>query len=251
MRLPDWFLTKKNLFILVFLLIPLSAFAQESIKRPKILLWAWQRKENLEFIHPETTGVAFLAKTISIHDHSFSAKPRLQSLSVPRGVWLTAVVRIRTAQRNHPPSLRLATDISKEIAMLASLEGVSAIQIDFDARRSERAFYKELLIGVRNRLGDSYPLTITALASWCVYDNWLKELPIREAVPMFFRMGPERSLFLEYLTLGKLNPQCRQSIGISLDEPIIRLPEKSHIYIFSPIAWTEGEFNKILAEIGQ
>lgn len=238
----------QRLFIIIaILLFPLNAIAQN--QQPRITLWAWERKEDLSFLPPEEVGVAYLAKTIIIEGHSFSTKPRVQRLLVPRGVWLMAVVRVQVTSRKQPLPLQLATDVSEEIARLANLEGVSAIQIDFDARRSERAFYKALLTSVKDRLGDSYSLSITALASWCAHEDWLRELPINEAVPMFFRMGPERPLFLHSLNLGKLHPKCRQSIGIARDEPLLRFPEKKHTYVFNPKPWTESEVRNVLMEM--
>lgn len=35
---------------------------------PKLILWAWERPEDLRFIVPGATGVAFLASTITIED---------------------------------------------------------------------------------------------------------------------------------------------------------------------------------------
>ena len=32
---------------------------------------------------------------------------------------------------------------------------------------------------------------MTALASWCLSDRWISDLPVDEAVPMLFQMGPE------------------------------------------------------------
>lgn len=232
----------------LLLLIPLSGAAQPRIKHPNIVLWAWERKENLSFINPERAGVAFLAKTIFIKGDSFSAKPRVQSLKVPQGTWLMAVVRIRVAQQSRPLSLSLAADIAEEVVRPAHMKGVTALQIDFDARRSERPFYKALLSTIKDKLGTTYPISITALASWCVHEDWLKGLPIDEAVPMFFRMGPEHSIFLDYLQSNKLKPECAQSIGIALDEPIATMPDRKHLYVFNPKAWKENEVEKLYTE---
>ncbi len=237
------------LLIIFFFSLPISVIAKAIIKEPKIILWAWERKENLQFINPETIGVAFLAKTIRIKNDSFRVLPRFQPLLIPRGVWLCAVARIEAKEVNLPLSQRLTEDISREISQLATLDGVVAIQIDFDAGVSERAFYKALLVNVRNRLGESYPLSITALVSWCVHDNWLQQLPVPAVVPMFFRMGPERPSYLRDLQSERIKPICRENIGISIDEPLDNLPSKRHVYVFNPKAWTETEATKIIKEL--
>ncbi len=33
---------------------------------PKLVLWAWERPENLSYINPAFTGVAYLAETITL-----------------------------------------------------------------------------------------------------------------------------------------------------------------------------------------
>jgi len=58
------------------------------------------------------------------------------------------------------------------------VDGGKLVQIDFDARRSQRRFYVRLLRDLRRRMPPSLPLSITALASWCAYDDWLSGLPI-------------------------------------------------------------------------
>ncbi len=44
---------------------------------------------------------------------------------------------------------------------------------------------------------------MTALASWCAGDDWLRDLPVDEAVPMLFRMGVEKNLFQRRLETGQ------------------------------------------------
>jgi hypothetical protein len=235
-------------FIIVSLFFPPAGVFSQPLQ-PKIIFWAWERKENLEYINPETAGIAFLAKTILIKGDFFEVIPRLQPLMAPSRAWLCAVVRIQVSGAGAQLSQLLAEEVSGEISSLADLEGVSAIQIDFDAAISERAFYNSLLVEVRKRLGKPYPLSITALASWCVYDDWLQQLPVHAVVPMFFRMGPDRAAFLHYLQSGRLLPVCRENAGIAIDEPLTRLPDKQHIYVFNPKAWTENEARNIMKEL--
>src|ERR1700682_2345616 len=52
---------------------------------PRIMLWAWERPEKLDFINSREIGVAFLARTIRIHGGLVTVRPRLQPLVVAPG----------------------------------------------------------------------------------------------------------------------------------------------------------------------
>ena len=61
---------------------------------PKIILWAWERPENLKYIDTREVGVAFLAKTLYLRGEQVVVRPRLQPLRVPQGATIIAVARI-------------------------------------------------------------------------------------------------------------------------------------------------------------
>ncbi|MEK6335749.1 MAG: hypothetical protein AABM67_12535, partial [Acidobacteriota bacterium] len=92
-------------------------------------------------------------------------------------------------------------------------------------------------------------LSITALASWCAHDNWLSDLPIDEAVPMLFRMGVEEKQFTNRLESGEdFNAApCKQSYGVSTDEPRANLSRDRRLYVFNPNPWTESSVRRILS----
>jgi hypothetical protein len=219
---------------------------------PKVILWAWERPENLDFINPCEIGIAFLAKTIYMGGDKAIVRPRFQPLKVPHGTKLIAVARIESDRRDPPElSSEQLLKIASELNKLAYINGVIAIQIDFDAVLSERDFYRQLILKLHDTLPDSTALTITALASWCIYDDWISDLPIDEAVPMLFRMSVDRKQIIAYLKAGNdFRPSmCKSSLGISLDEPIPFLSSGKRIYIFNPISWSKSAFEKILKEV--
>jgi hypothetical protein len=137
-------------------------------------------------------------------------------------------------------------------ARIARLPGVLAVQIDFDAARSRRDFYRALLSEARRSLPDSVPLTITALASWGLGDRWLDGLPIEEAVPMVFRMGADDTRVRQALRRGTdFSPAiCRQSIGVAVDEPFPPLRPGRRVYLFSRLPWTRQTYQTALARLG-
>jgi hypothetical protein len=215
---------------------------------PWVTLWAWERPEDLRFLDPDNVGVAFLAGSVYL-DQQPVVRPRLQPLRVGEHTPVTAVVRLentRSTPAAFPDEYRHR--LADQIVGLSTASQVSALQIDFDATRSQQGFYRSLINDVRGRLPVSMPLSITALSSWCMGDDWLSGLPIAEAVPMLFRMGPDRAAILQSLAWGEdfRQPLCRGSLGVSTDEPWpAPLPASlrgRHVYVFHPLAWTRQSF---------
>ncbi len=225
-----------------------NASAKALATLPPLILWAWERPENLDFIDPHKVGVAFLAKTVSLRGDRVLTKPRLQPLKLAVGTVLVAVVRIESDHKDVPLlSASQLRQTSSEVVELASLPNVTAVQIDFDATVSERDFYRDLLSQVRRDLPASIPLSITALASWCSGDNWLSDLPIDEAVPMLFRMGVERRQFEGRLKSGQQfeSSACQTAAGVSTDE-LITAPTVERLYVFNPTPWSLHSLNSAM-----
>jgi len=218
---------------------------------PQVILWAWERPEDLRFINPDDIGVAFLAQTVYLRDDKTTIRPRLQPLSVAEDVKLIAVTRIETTRAARSADQRARTVAA--IAKLTRNQRIAAVQIDFDALMSERAFYRDLLVDLRQAIPANVRLSITALASWCLGDNWLAGLPIDEAVPMLFRMGvDQRNIEMRLDAGADFNaPLARHSLGISTDEPLARLPAGRRVYIFNPRPWTAISARKIIEEVRQ
>jgi len=211
---------------------------------PHVFVWAWERPEDLHWLDPRTTGVAFLARTVCLKNDAVGIRPRLQPLRVPPGTVLMAVVRVETGGRAARAN---AAPMAAAIADGAGIPGVRALQVDFDAVASERVYYRALLHDVRRRLPARMPLSITALASWCESDDWISGLPVAEAVPMLFRMGPD------HYTAGSdfRNVLCRSSMGISTDELPARIPSGRRVYVFDPRAWSEEHWQAVLRKVNQ
>lgn len=244
------FLMKNKLWLLpIVVLVPISIVAlRPSALKPKparplanlprVIVWAWERPEKLNFINTDQIGVAFLAKTLRLKDDRVLSRPRLQPLEVPPGTKLIAVVRIESDHPALSPTQLQKT--ADEIANLSELPNISVVQIDFDATVSERSFYAELLREVKPRVPS---LSITALASWCAGDRWLADLPIDEAVPMLFRMGVDKGRFQSGRPFDEAI--CQSSAGVSTDEPVT-VPPVDRLYIFNPNSWSRDSLNSAL-----
>lgn len=201
---------------------------------PARTLWVWERSEDLSSLDPRTTALATLDRTIVL-GRTATVITRRQSYVFPAGTTRIAVVRIEAPGEIGP-------DLEQPTAglILNTLSGppVAALQVDFDARQSQRVFYVGVLRNLRRRMPPDMPLSITALASWCSSDDWLGGLPIDEAVPMFFRMEPDRrDAPMELLRFRVREPLCLGSIGISTREPHSASTDGKRVYIFPDRGW--------------
>ncbi len=223
---------------------------------PRLILWAWERPEDLRWLDANRFAVAFLAQTLVLQNEQVILDPRLQQLEVSPETKLMAVTRIESQKTTGQQAVLSDAQRARtvELILKTSLRtNVSAIQIDFDATASERDFYRALLHDVRARLPDNVSLSITALASFCVGDRWLEDLPIDEAVPMIFRMGADERTIKNLLSSGEdfREPLCRKSYGIAVDEPLeIKFKSGRRVYVFNNRPWKPGDLTPIVQRIG-
>lgn len=216
-------------------------------KFPQVILWAWERPEDLQFLDPDRFGVAFLAQTLTLQGDEVVFSPRRQPLKVAPKTKLIAVTRVesrKTTGRSASLSPEQRHEVVSLVKRTLELDNVAAIQIDFDAVTSEREFYRELLQDLRQQVPDNIPLSMTALASFCLGDPWLKDLPVDEAVPMMFRMGRDNDSIRGLLAAGKdfRDPLCRRSYGIAVDEPVaMNFDTSRRLYVFNVHPWTEKD----------
>jgi hypothetical protein len=224
---------------------------------PSVMLWAWERPEDLSFLDSNKYGVAFLAQTLTLKGDEVVFNPRHQPLQVPTDAKAMAVTRIEsqkiTGQR---PALSAdqRQQLVKLILRTLELGRVAAIQIDFDVLVSEREFYRALLQDLRAQLPDTVPLSMTALASFCIGDRWLEGLPVDEAVPMIFRMGADDKPIKNMLANGGDfgEPLCRRSYGTASDEPLEMKFEKSRrVYVFNDRSWNNSTVDSLSQRIQQ
>jgi hypothetical protein len=225
----------------------------------QLTLWAWERPEDLRFLanasaHLRTSArshvrtfalppfrtvrVAFLDRAVRFDDGRMAVHYRHQPLLVSPGTPLISVVRIETRGRAPEPSL--ADSTAALVVQAVHAPSVSGLQLDFDARRSDRPFYSALLKSVRSSLPREIPLSITALASWCVDDPWIDTRDVDEIVPMLFQMGPDARHVLTRLDEDGRWPvaACNGAAGLATDEPHDHLAPARSIYVFNSRAWT-------------
>jgi hypothetical protein len=219
---------------------------------PRVILWAWERPNDLRFIDPRRVGVSYLVKTIRLEENTISVQPNLNGLRVPAGTWIMACARIEGDFATDASAEKI-DEVASLLLPLAKFPNAKAVQVDFDARVSQRSFYRALLTRLRQRLPRSMPLSITALGSWCEGDDWISKLPVDEAVPMLFRMGPGGpSILFRLQSRGNFRePLCRKSVGVSTDEFVPHIAARRRLYIFDANGWTKAAFERTMSSAMQ
>jgi len=203
---------------------------------PRTTLWVWERREDLRDLNTRRFAVAYLDQTLTI-GLTLQVQPRRNALALPAAATRIPVVRIEAAQ-----SALLNGENRKDAvqAILASATepGIAALQLDFDVTHSQRSFYRDLLLDLRRRLPPNLPLSITALASWCSYDDWLGGLPIDEAVPMMFRMEPDHRRARPDVDDFRIHePLCQFAAGVSTNETWPSHLAGKRVYVFADNGW--------------
>ena len=207
---------------------------------PTYHLWAWRRREDLSFIEPASVRAAIWTATIFVEDDEMAVERRTVPITYPAGMAIVAVTRLEVGGV-------YGLDMAKAVAAAIRAEGAPFLpveyQVDFDARHSQRPFYRLLLSELRGLIGDA-ELSITALASWCQFDNWIRGLPIDSAVPMVYRLGPQRETVLARLRTERAfrEPVCAGNVGYSADEPVVQVAGAERVFLFHPQPWTRERF---------
>lgn len=235
------------------LLLPVLALAscREAAPAPaKLVLWAWERPEDLRFLGVETE-VAVLTGFIEMTGDTLVARGRRFPLKVSRPP-STAVVHVEILEGppvDWTPVLR--RQVSAAVLHYARVVRAPRVQLDFEVKASQRQILLDVIADVRRGLPKGIFLSMTALASWCEGETWLKDAPVDEIVPMLFRMQERREAIKTRLAKGGDfgNPRCRAALGVSTDSPIERAPPGRRVYVFNPESWTMADFRKAEREV--
>jgi hypothetical protein len=228
-----------------------SASTGFGLDLPPLVLWAWDRDDDLRFIDPSDTGVAFLAATLTLRGDGVALTPRHNPLALPQGVSRVAVAHVET-DRDDPPVLTDA-QLRRFVEALATVgEEVPhrVLQIDYEAVVSQRGFLIDAIAALRRRLPGA-AISVTALASWCFSERWTAQLAADEVVPMLFRMGYDGRRVRARLAGGGdfRGGECRSSLGIATDELPDALPHGRRVYVFSPRRWTAASYEIVRTRI--
>ncbi len=241
---------KKSVFIGFLLLIFVLSFF--SFHKNKIIIWSWERNEDLTFLN-RNVFVSYYAGSVILKNGRMSISERTQPLKLNSDTKVIPVVRIDNFDNAEDLTAQRIQSIGDFIIEMCNREQVVGCQIDFDAKTSEKPAYTSLISLVRDKLPKNIPLSITALVSWCDKYSWINDTKIDFAIPMFYRLGPDKNSIRNGYTGQTFmkSSKCANSIGISTDEP---LPMRKYIgnrdiYVFNPNSWNEEGFERIIRAI--
>jgi hypothetical protein len=228
-----------------------SARAGIGVDLPPVMLWAWDRDDDLRFLDIGDTGVAFLAATVTLRGDGVAVTPRHNPLALPPGVSRVAVAHVETDRAE--PAVLSGEQLRRFVEALATVSDEvphHVLQVDYEAVASQRTFFIDAIGALRRRLPGA-AISVTALASWCFSENWIGRLEADEVVPMLFRMGYDgRRVLANFANGGDFRAaECRSSLGVATDQLPAILPAGRRIYVFSPRRWTAETYNIVRTRI--
>lgn len=233
------------------LLAALAIGTGAAAPQPQLVLWAWERPEDLRFAAP--TEVAVQTGFVVVRGEQVLARGRRFPLRVEPGQVTTALVHVQIDHRVRlAPDAGAASRIADAVLALGAPAGARRLQLDFEARRSERPLLLAVLRELRRRLPADRSLSMTALASWCD-EAWLDQAPVDEVAPMLFRMGPGGAALRRRLEGGGdfTNRRCHGALAISTDAPLAQAPAGRRVYLFNPTSWSAPAFAQISQRVQQ
>jgi hypothetical protein len=226
-------------------------FARPGIRvdLPPLVLWAWDRDDDLRFLDTSDTGVAFLAATLTLRSEGVVLTPRHNPLAVPEGVSRVAVVHVET-DRAEPPALsgkmlrrfvEVLAAVSDELPHMScrSTTRPRHLSAPFSSMRSRlcasafparRSRSRHSLPGVSTRAGPNGSMPMR----WCrCCSAWAG----RRVRAHFANGGDFRGV------------ECRSSLGVATDELPAELPPGRRVYVFSPRRWTPETYEIVRMRI--
>jgi len=208
----------------------------------KNILWIWDRPTDVRFLDSTTFEFAMLSKTFVLYNSHIKVIPRHSSVQIPPQASLFPVIRIESRGGGGGYNSVITEKLIEEILFeFKHFSKARILQIDFDAKKSELSWYKNVLTRIKTEIQPKCKLSITALVSWCYESQWLESLPVDEIVPMVFQMGYHsekiKQEFQNKPPFQKSN--LKYSIGCSIDEPLSVADRTKRMYFFNPAPWTK------------
>jgi hypothetical protein len=183
------------------------------------IAWLWRDAPVPAF---SRTLVAVVDRHVWLAGDKVLVRPGARPRLLPRETRVIPVVHVEIDPLHPPAGLQAARDTvlaAMDSAARASTSGW--VQLDLEARPSQRADYRDLVHRIRAALPADMRLSVTALGWWCRAPAWLDGLEADEVVPMFFRMGRDNRALRGIVATRPelLHPLCRAgSAGFSRQE---------------------------------
>lgn len=187
------------------------------------IAWVWDHQAP----PLQASAWAVTVTQIQLDGATLTERPRAKSLPPAGARSVIPVVHVEQAARHTPGPLNDAQRqaIARRVLSVAASSTSGWVQLDFEARPSQRDSYHALLRDIRAALPASTKLSVTALAWQCRSAAWMQPLAADEVVPMFFQLGRDSDAWLAQARSGgaELHPRCRQAAGFS---PLLTPPDQ-------------------------
>jgi hypothetical protein len=189
---------------------------------------------------------AVLQRHILLTGDTALTRPRMRPPAMPGSTLVTPVLHVEVSTVNPPRDIEASRAMIVRALLDAAAGGTSGwVQLDMEARPSQREFYRSLVKQLRAALPPQVRLSVTALAWWCRSPAWLDNLAADEVVPMFFRMGKDSATMRAIVeqSPATLHASCRAgSAGFSPQEPFAPQVAARYrkTYWFDRHAWKRG-----------
>lgn len=188
--------------------------------RAQPVAWLWDEARLPAWSAGEA---AVLQRHILLTGDRVLTRPRMRRAPLLPATLVTPVVHVEVSIVNPPTNMEASrAAIVQAMREAARRSSSGRVQLDMEARPSQRHFYKSLVRELRAILPADVKLSVTALAWWCRTPDWLDDLAADEVVPMFFRMGKDKAKMRELVATApeQLHVRCRgPSAGFSPQEP--------------------------------
>lgn len=201
---------------------------------PREFWWYWDRPAEQLPAPAPGVGAAVLVTHVIFSGQGYALQPRRSALRLPAGIATMPVVHVEV-----DPARPFAANADQLNALRAAVldavqRGHAAwVQLDFEARRSQRAFWRAAVHSIKAALPAGVRLSVTALASWCYGDRWIDDAPADEIVPMYFRLHHARRDYIARSAAGVDEARCGAAHGVADDEPDwpIALPGRRYVFL--------------------
>ena len=215
--------------------IVLSAVAAPKDKSfPDEVWWYWDRPAAQLPSPAPGVGAAVVTTHVIFSGEGFVRQPRRSALYLPGDVPTVPVIHVEVDPARPFAGNAAQRDALRDAVIDVVRRGGSTgwVQLDFEARRSQREFWRAAVHAIKAALPASVRLSVTALASWCYGDRWLGDVPADEIVPMYFRLGQTRPSYELRSAGGVTEPRCALAHGVADDEPPWPVALSGRRYVF-------------------
>lgn len=212
----------------------IASGAVGELDTPREFWWYWDRPAEQLPAPAPGVGAAVLVTHVIFSGQGYLLQPRRSALRLPDGTATMPVVHVEVDPARPFAANAAQNDALRAAVLDAVRRGSSTwVQLDFEARRSQREFWRTAVQSIKASLPAGVRLSVTALASWCYGDRWIGDAPVDEIVPMYFRLKQARRDYTVRSAAGVTEARCATAYGVADDEPDwpVLLPGRRYVFL--------------------